>query len=171
MPNVVETAPSTTSVSVESARDRRRSPRFPSQPATSLHVTFLLMSVAVIAASCLLSVNTTDKVTLPLTTIQLPSVCQFRNMTSLDCPGCGLTRSFIHIAHADFAGAWRYNAAGFLMFAFVAAQIPYRSAQLWRIRRGLPELRWWRVGNWALAIATTALVVQWIARLLWMLLT
>lgn len=168
MPNVVETAPR--NASAEPAREDRRPTRRPAQPATSLHATFLAMSVAVISASCLLSVDTTNKVTLPLTSLQLPSVCQFRNMTSLDCPGCGLTRSFIHIAHGDLAGAWRYNAAGILMFAFVLAQIPYRSVQLWRIRRGLPELNWWRVGNWALAIATTALVVQWIVKLLWMLL-
>jgi hypothetical protein len=128
------------------------------------------MSLAVVVASSLLNVNSTDAVTLPLISIQLPSLCQFRNMTSLDCPGCGLTRAFILIAHGDLAGAWRYNAAGILMFAFVTAQIPYRTAQLWRIRRGRPELNWWRVGNWALAAATTALVVQWVVRMAWMLL-
>ena len=37
-------------------------------------------------------------------------VCQFHRLTGWNCPGCGLTRSFHALLHADFATASRDNA-------------------------------------------------------------
>jgi hypothetical protein len=33
------------------------------------------------------------------------SLCLFRHVTHLDCPGCGLTRSISALAHGDLAGS------------------------------------------------------------------
>ncbi len=66
---------------------------------------------------------------------QLPSVCTFRNMTGIDCPGCGLTRGFVAISHGQIASAWNYNPASFLWFGVIAFQIPFRGMRLWRYYR------------------------------------
>jgi hypothetical protein len=62
--------------------------------------------------------------------------------------------------------AWQYNPAGLAWFAVVVAQLPYRAAVIWRLRRGgtAPEMaaRYVNAGVWALMIA---LVVQWLARI------
>jgi hypothetical protein len=137
------------------------------RPDTLQHAIFLALAVGVVIASFTFGVGQSKKVTLPGLGVSLPSVCQFKNATGLDCPGCGLSRAFIHLAHGDPRGAWRYNPAAALVFVFVVAQIPYRSIQLWRIRRGQGELNWRRVGNWAIGILAVALLSQWLVKLAW----
>jgi hypothetical protein len=46
-------------------------------------------------------------------------ICQFRNVTHLPCLGCGLTRSFIRMAHLDFAQAAFWNPTSLLLFPLV----------------------------------------------------
>jgi hypothetical protein len=137
------------------------------KPDTLQHAIFLALACAVIIASFTLSVGGSQKVTLPGIGLSLPSICQFRNITGIDCPGCGLSRGFIHLAHGDLAGAWRFNPAAALVFAFVVVQIPYRSVQLWRIHRGWPELNWRRAGNVAIGVVAVALIAQWLVKLSW----
>jgi hypothetical protein len=56
---------------------------------------------------------------LPSGGVGLP-LCQFRAMTRLPCFGCGLTRSFIGIAHLDFPKAVFYHPGGLVLFPAVA---------------------------------------------------
>lgn len=49
--------------------------------------------------------------------------CYFRRITGLDCPGCGLTRGFIALFHADFAEAFRVNALTYLVAPFFAYRL------------------------------------------------
>lgn len=44
------------------------------------------------------------------------TVCGFKNMTGLPCPGCGLTHSFCALAKGDLATAFAFNALGPLLF-------------------------------------------------------
>lgn len=43
-------------------------------------------------------------------------LCWFHYFFHLDCPGCGLTRSFLSLARGDFLAAFHYNAAGPLVY-------------------------------------------------------
>lgn len=43
-------------------------------------------------------------------------ICFFHYFTKLDCPGCGLVRSFISISHGRFLEAVRFNALGPLVY-------------------------------------------------------
>jgi hypothetical protein len=142
-------------------------PMAPPAPDVLQHAIFLAMALAVIVASFTLGVGNSQKVELPGMGWSLPSVCQFKNLTGVDCPGCGLSRGFIHLAHGDFVGAWQFNPAAALVFLFVAVQVPYRSLQLWRIYRGAPELNWRRVGNVAIGVIAVALVSQWLVKVAW----
>jgi hypothetical protein len=75
-----------------------------------------------------------------------------------------LTRSFVSLGHGRLADAWSYNPAGLLLFVAMVYQIPYRSAQLVRLARGLES--WRHVGTiafcWTLVAAT---IGQWIWKL------
>jgi hypothetical protein len=52
-----------------------------------------------------------------------PVVCPFRLATGLPCPGCGLTRSWVYIAHGDFGDALRANPFGYLTMTAAVALI------------------------------------------------
>ena len=78
---------------------------------------------------------------LPLTAVRWPTVCTFRRIFGMDCPGCGLTRAFVAMAHGRLAAAWHYHPVGVLLFAGVLAQSPYRLWQLVRLSRGRGEFR------------------------------
>lgn len=41
-----------------------------------------------------------------------PTLCPFRLITGLPCPGCGLTRSWTAATHGDIADAFSYNFFG-----------------------------------------------------------
>ena len=70
--------------------------------------------------------------------LRLPPLCPTKVVLDIDCPGCGLTRSFVATAHGELRAAWGFHRFGPIFFAIVALQVPYRGARLvmwWRRRR------------------------------------
>ncbi len=57
---------------------------------------------------------------IPHTPLMGTTVCLIKLATGIDCPGCGLGRSFIAMSAGDFAGAWRAHALGPLLYAAAA---------------------------------------------------
>jgi hypothetical protein len=134
------------------------------RPDAAIHWIFLAMATLVLALSCALRAPGGEVVMIPVLNRPLPGVCTFKRITGVGCPGCGLTRSFISLAHGDLGAAWRYNPAGVLLFAATAFQIPFRLYQIGRLRRGLPDLRW-RALDWCLWLILAALAAQWVGRM------
>jgi hypothetical protein len=62
----------------------------------------------------------------------LPEACAMQARLHIRCPGCGLTRSFIHLAHGRVEEAVAMNPVGVLIAVLLAIQIPYRLWMLWR---------------------------------------
>jgi len=46
-----------------------------------------------------------------------PIICPFRRLTGLPCPGCGLTRSWVYLAHGDWGAALAANPFGLVTVA------------------------------------------------------
>lgn len=46
-----------------------------------------------------------------------PVLCPLRNLTGLPCPGCGLTRSWVYLAHGHWSDAVAANPFGIVTFA------------------------------------------------------
>lgn len=72
---------------------------------------------------------------------EVPSMCGFRNLTGVGCPGCGLTRSFAFMAHGDLVQAFSMNKFGPLLFLAFATQPPYRLYTM------VADLLGWRQGS------------------------
>ena len=128
----------------------------------SFHAVLLAASLGVVVLSVVLEVRDSRQVLIPLTNVPMPDLCTFRRMTGIDCPGCGMTRSFISLGHGNIAAAWSYNPAGLLLYSLVLFQLPYRALQLWRISRGRDELQLGRVGGWAMGIVAMLVMCQWV---------
>ena len=78
------------------------------------------------------------------TRFPLPKACMSRTILGLNCPGCGLTRSIIHLAEGDWRASWRNHRLGGLFAALLRLQVPYRLLAL--RRPDLPSSRpdgWW----------------------------
>ena len=134
------------------------------QSEVPLHWALLGLSTAVLIAALVLETRGSRQVVLPLLDVPLPESCTFHRTTGFDCPGCGLTRSFIAIAHARWAQAWQFNPAGYVLFALVVLQVPYRAVQLRRIGRGIEPIRI-RRADWIVIGTVPLLIGQWMLRL------
>jgi len=92
----------------------------------------------------------------------LPETCPARAWSGRDCPGCGLTRSFILLAHGRFRESVHMHRLGWMMAVAVLLQFPYRLLSLRRPDRPLlPRPVLWVFG-WGLIVA---LVVNWVANM------
>jgi Protein of unknown function (DUF2752) len=73
--------------------------------------------------------------------LPLPQTCASRALLGLRCPGCGLTRSIIHLAEGDVHASWQNHRLGGLLALALALQIPYRLYALrWPVRPLLSPL-------------------------------
>lgn len=98
----------------------------------------LLGAMAVLAAAALLRLEPGGKVEMPGAG-RLPALCMWKQALGINCPGCGLTRAFVALAHGQWTAAWQFNGASPFIFALVAYQVPFRAVQIWRLRNGKRE--------------------------------
>ena len=136
------------------------------RPDTVLHWIFLGLSTMVVLFAVLLQVRGEEQVIIPGIGVPLPGACTFKQYVGADCPGCGLTRCFVSMGHGQLERAWHFNPVGIVFFMVVASQIPFRSIQIWRLKRGIAEIRlgWWGYSTMMLILA--ALIAQWIVRMI-----
>ena len=45
-----------------------------------------------------------------------PTICVFKNLLGIECPGCGMTRAFSCIMHGDLIAAVSYNRLVIIVF-------------------------------------------------------
>lgn len=132
--------------------------------APSVHWRYIFLSALVILIAFSLRVPGEEKVYLPFfEDTAIPGSCFSRETLGVDCPGCGLTRCFICMAHFDFVRAWHFNPVGVFCFLFVVVHIPYRGIQLRRHYQGKEPLRL-GIASWILYFFLIALLTQWIVR-------
>jgi hypothetical protein len=91
------------------------------------HVEMLVIAGLAIIASFILEVGPSDRVHVAgWAGYPVPKTCLSHEIFGVDCPGCGLTRSFVYLAHFRWAEAWQMHRLGWLLFLATAAQVPYR---------------------------------------------
>lgn len=100
-------------------------------------------TLLVLGLAVLLEAGPERAVRVPWLNIVLPETCATRRHFGFDCPGCGLTRSFIHIADGDLAAAWRLNWTSVLIFAYAVVQLPLALAYWAQV-----EERWFGTLVW-----------------------
>ncbi len=122
------------------------------------HREMLIICALAIAAAPLLKVLPDERVAVRGVDAVLPPSCPSRTIFKVSCPGCGLTRSFVHLSRADWDDSVRCNRVGWILMIAVAMQIPYRLHALYGSGRFLvgPSFSWWfgmglivlLIGNW-----------------------
>ena len=91
----------------------------------------------------------------------MPSICAFHNLTGWPCPGCGLTRSWVSLAHGQFGAALVWHPLGPLLFGSALGYVIWSG---WFALARPPFLAPRKLQN-AVIIGGTALVLSfWAAR-------
>ncbi len=87
----------------------------------------LLIAIWLPILARILVLNENQQVLLPFSQqTPLPNVCHFKNIFGIDCPSCGLTRSFIFWMHGDYLAAWKFHRLSIFILILLLLQIPYR---------------------------------------------
>jgi hypothetical protein len=128
------------------------------------HLVWICLAGCVLLLSKVMEIRDSQQVNIPFTQIPMPELCSFRRFTGMDCAGCGMTRCFIALGHGDLPRAWNFNPAGILLYGIVLFQIPFRVWQLWRIRRGLPEVQLGKYGYGAMIVFAVLMIAQWVIK-------
>jgi hypothetical protein len=124
------------------------------------HRTMLWVSVAVLVLACLLRTQGEERVSLiGLARYPLPEMCGSRTWFGWECPGCGLTRSFIALGRGDLSGSLARHRIGWLMALAVCLQIPYRLYALRELNTGAKRRNWPR---WCSHLLIAALMLNWL---------
>jgi uncharacterized protein DUF2752 len=97
--------------------------------------------------------------------VTLPAIplCAFKLWTGRPCPGCGMTRSIVHLAEGDVAGSFRLHPLG-IVFAACGLLLA-AGATVGAVRGEDPVWRWLqRRGGVAVFVLVGALLAVWVLR-------
>ena len=128
------------------------------------HLPWLLLGIAVPLLATLLVVIDGERVGFFfLPDYPFPPLCSMRSLFGVDCPGCGLTRSVIHLVHGRVAQSLAVHHLGWLLFLIIVVPVPLR---IWYLFRGELSLFNQRAPQTFLWITLgSALCLDWIWKL------
>ena len=126
---------------------------------------WLVGSLTILVLAAVMSIGTERRVFLPGLDLPIPELCTLKSRMNIDCPGCGMTRSFIHFAHGRFLDGIRMNPASLLVFLFVAMQVPAAVTRFMLGKFSRIAVAWTRWNEVALIVMPSVAFVQWIIRL------
>ncbi|WP_203328866.1 DUF2752 domain-containing protein [Candidatus Laterigemmans baculatus] len=121
---------------------------------------WLVGSGGILLLAAVLEFRPPRTIVVPLLEFSLPETCTAQQMLGINCPGCGMTRSFVLAADGELARAWAMHPIGTLLFLLLVLQIPWRLWQGWQTVRGQPV---WRTGQleWRIGVALVAASFLW----------
>lgn len=132
----------------------------PARQSASYHQTVLVIATTIVALSVLLDVRSDQRVAFRfLPQFPLPETCASRVLLGIDCPGCGLTRSLVHLAHGRIAESYAMHHVGWLIAAAVLCQLPYR---LLALRRGEDAPLGRRLPQYFAQLLIAVLLLNWL---------
>jgi len=127
----------------------------------------LAIALAVVLVSMLISITPAGRVAVDAGgRLPMPRVCMFRASTGIDCPSCGLTRSFVCLGHFDLTAAWHYHRLGPVLYLVVLLQLPLRTLRIaWPAFRQRTDPFDARAHLWVLLTLVGLLLVNWVVYL------
>ena len=132
------------------------------------HRNMLILCTTVVILALTLQTRADQRVEFAwLPGVPMPETCASRSIFDVECPGCGLTRSFIAIARGSLSAAFQQNRTGWLLACGLLIQFPYRIWMLYHVRtHGLPEPVPERLKLAFVWILIVALVGNWLLKIL-----
>jgi len=130
------------------------------------HLYILIFCSTILLLSFFLTIDGGSNVCLPiLNKYPIHGICLFKEIFGIDCPTCGLTRSFISISHLHFENAWDFNRASIFIYVFVLFQIPYRICLIWK-KQGLITDNYLKTSRSYSYVVAIILIANWFLELI-----
>lgn len=137
-------------------------------PDKATSILWLLGSLGLIVGSFMLKPGDDRQVVIRGFDLVLPETCAAYRVFGVNCPGCGLTRSFVAISEGRLSDAWQLNPAGFFIYLFLLTQIPLAGYYWVQNSKGKSKsktlkrlLSWNQMAFFALLLC---MICQWIVR-------
>jgi hypothetical protein len=93
--------------------------------------------------------------------INMPPTCGTKYFFDIDCPACGLTRSFTVLAQGDIRESIRFHRLGPLIFLFFLYQVGYRTYGLRTLGTPVPKVLS-RIHTYGGSVLIALLVANWL---------
>jgi hypothetical protein len=88
------------------------------------HITWLTVFLLLLLVPSLIAFDPAQGSSLRLFGWSLPSACPSRQYLDFECPGCGLTRSFVAVTHGEWGFSFACHRLGILLYIFFALRVP-----------------------------------------------
>lgn len=103
------------------------------------HITYLCIIGALLILPFFLTFHINTKSNLSFLNINLPPLCLTKSLFNTDCPGCGMTRSFVKIASFNFVDAFNFNRASIPLFIYFIYALAYHAYCLRKLNIEIPK--------------------------------
>ena len=103
------------------------------------HKTYLVLALVFLILPAFLSFVPQDDRSVTLFSKDLPSFCLTHSLFGVQCPGCGLTRSFVLLTHGRLREALGFHRVGPILYLYFLYQVFYRIYALRRLPGPLPK--------------------------------
>lgn len=93
----------------------------------------------------------------------IPHFCLFDKIFGVECPVCGITRSFCEIAKGNLKQAFSLNLSGFFVALFFLLQIPLRIISLYNIK-SIEKVN--IISNYLSKTVLMVILINWVVKIL-----
>ncbi len=139
----------------------------PVRPDRTTSVIWLFGALVLIVTSLLLKAGDGRQVVVRGLDVALPESCASYRLLGINCPGCGLTRTFVAVSDGRLGDAMNLNPVGVVGYFFVLVQIPLAAIHFLMLTRGMQSKAFSKLiswNQWAFFAVLLGLVCQWIVR-------
>jgi len=103
------------------------------------HITYICIFGVILTLTFLITFHQNNKNNLTFFNLKLPPLCLSKSLTNTECPGCGMTRSFVNIAKFNFGEAFKLNRVSIPLFIYFIYAFLYHSYCLTILNQEVPS--------------------------------
>jgi hypothetical protein len=103
------------------------------------HITYLVIISVIVFLPFFISYNSPQERHLYIGGFEIPGLCLTNHLFKIQCPGCGLTRSFVLLTHGRIGESLATHRLGIVLYLYFLLLLAYRVYCIFNQGRELPE--------------------------------
>jgi hypothetical protein len=103
------------------------------------HITYLAIIGTILILPFFFTFQSNNKSNISFLNLNLPPLCLSKSMFDAECPGCGMTRSFVKIASFKLIDAFNFNRVSIPLFIYFIYAFMYHAYCLRILDKEIPK--------------------------------